>query len=63
MLLIRDGSLLDEKSMGLVAEMAEAAGAQVWIEMVGKSGMPGVVIEDGSVEGAPAARKEKAAGA
>jgi DNA repair exonuclease SbcCD ATPase subunit len=62
-LLIRDGSLLDEKSMRLVAEMAEAAGAQVWLEMVGKSGVPGVVIEDGSVEGAPAARKEKAAGA
>jgi hypothetical protein len=53
-LLIRDGSLLDEKSLALVAEMAEEAGAQVWLEIVGKGGV-GVVIEDGQVDGAPAA--------
>lgn len=47
-LLIRDGSLLDEKSMALVAAQAEAAGAQVWLEVVGSKGV-GVVIEDGSV--------------
>jgi hypothetical protein len=53
-LLIRDGSLLDENSMRLVAVMAESAGAQVWVEVVGKEGgIPGVVIEDGAVEGAP----------
>jgi DNA repair exonuclease SbcCD ATPase subunit len=53
-LLIRDGSLLDENSMRLVGEMAETAGAQVWVEVVGKEGgVPGVVIEDGAVEGAP----------
>lgn len=46
-LLIRDGSLLDEDSMAMVAEMAAAAEAQVWIEVVGLSGDIGVVIEDG----------------
>lgn len=49
-MLIRDGSLLDEESMRLVAEMAEAAGAQVWVEVVssGEDGV-GIVIEDGQV--------------
>jgi DNA repair exonuclease SbcCD ATPase subunit len=48
-MLIRDGSLLDKASLALLAEMAEAAGAQVWIEMVGKDGA-GIVIEDGQIE-------------
>jgi hypothetical protein len=50
-MLIRDGSLLDARSLAMLADMAEAAGAQVWIEMVGKEG-GGIVIEDGQVEGA-----------
>lgn len=50
-LLIRDGSLLDEKSLTMVAKMAEDAGAQVWIERVGASGDVGVLIEDGQVVG------------
>jgi hypothetical protein len=50
-LLIRDGSLLDETSMRLIAEMAEQAGAQVWIEIVSTGGV-GIVIEDGQVAGA-----------
>lgn len=50
-LLVRDGSLLDEASMAMVATMAADAGAQVWIEIVGKGGV-GIVIEDGHVEGA-----------
>lgn len=48
-LLIRDASLLDEKSLQLVAEQAAEAGAQVWLEVVGKNGI-GIVIEDGEVE-------------
>lgn len=48
-LLIRDASLLDEKSLQLVAEQAAGAGAQVWLEVVGKNGI-GIVIEDGEVE-------------
>lgn len=51
--LIRDGSLLDSKSLALVTGMAEAAKAQVWLEVVGKGGV-GIVIEDGQVEGAAA---------
>jgi len=56
-LLIRDGSLLDEKSLQLVAEQADAAGAQVWLEVVGAQGV-GVVIEDGSVVGAASGKPE-----
>ena len=44
--LIRDGSLLDEDSLRMVAEIAEKRGAQVWLERVGNE--PGAVImEDG----------------
>jgi hypothetical protein len=46
---ITDGSLLDSASMQIVAEMAEAADCQVWIERVSDDGGIGFVIEDGSV--------------
>lgn len=49
-MLIRDGSLLDEDSLRLVEESAKAAGAQVWVEMVGRDGQCSVVIEDGAVK-------------
>lgn len=51
-LLIRDGSLLNSKSLALVAEMAKNAGAQVWIEKVTDGDGKGcsVVIEDGAVK-------------
>lgn len=48
-MLIRDGSLLDEDSLRTVAEMAEAADAQIWIETVAKGEPRGFVIEDGEV--------------
>lgn len=48
-MLIRDGSLLDDDSLKLVAEMAEKNGAQVWLEKVGNDGKCTVVIEDGEV--------------
>lgn len=48
-LLIHDGSLLDAKSLELVAQMAEAADAQVWIERVSQGSECAVVIEDGKV--------------
>jgi energy-coupling factor transporter ATP-binding protein EcfA2 len=51
-MLIRDGSLLDAKSLAMVGEMATAAGAQVWIEMVSGGGESGILIEDGEVAGA-----------
>ena len=53
--LLRDGSLLDAKSLSLITKMAEDAKAQVWLEIVSK-GPTGVVIEDGmvaSVDGHP----------
>lgn len=49
-LLIRDGSLLDSKTRGLVAEMAAEHGMQVWIEAVDESGKVGFVVEDGSLK-------------
>lgn len=48
-MLIRDGSLLDEESLEMVATMAEEADAQVWIERVGDGEEVSVVIEDGHV--------------
>lgn len=49
LLLIRDGSLLDESNLALVSEMAEAAGAQILMERVGRDSHTSVVIEDGMV--------------
>ncbi len=48
-LLIKDGSLLDDDNLRLVAEMAAEADAQVWIERVGAGQEVSVVIEDGAV--------------
>ena len=48
-LLVRDGSPLDETSLAMVAEMAEKADAQVWLERVGEDDATSVVIEDGRV--------------
>lgn len=49
-LMIRDGSLLDEYSLKQVSDIAESAGAQVWIERVGEGAECSVVIEDGAVK-------------
>jgi ABC-type lipoprotein export system ATPase subunit len=46
---IKDGSLLDEKSLKVVADMAEKADYQVWIERVDTSGKVGIVMEDGQI--------------
>ena len=47
---IRDGSLLDEDGMKLLAELADKADMQIWIERIG-SGKVGFVIEDGRIGG------------
>jgi energy-coupling factor transporter ATP-binding protein EcfA2 len=47
--LIRDGSHLDDESLALLADYAQEAGAQVWIERVGSHDAGAVVIEDGTV--------------
>jgi len=49
-ILIRDGSLLDATNLSLVAEMAEEAGSQVWLERVGEGKECSVIIEDGHVK-------------
>jgi DNA repair exonuclease SbcCD ATPase subunit len=50
-MLVRDGSLLDDTSMELLEELAAKYDLQVWIERVGKDERASVVIEDGEVEG------------
>lgn len=47
---IRDGSLLDDDGLRLLAEMAEAQDLQVWLEKVDSSGKVGFVIEDGALK-------------
>lgn len=64
-MLVRDGSLLDSRSLALVEEMTRKAGFQLWIEQVDESGKVGIVIEDGSVvspleDGSPAPTAEPA---
>lgn len=49
-LLIRDGSLLDEKNLEMIAKMADESGHQIWLERVGKGKECSVIIEDGGVQ-------------
>lgn len=46
---IREGSRLDSKAMGVVAEMADARGYQCWVETVESSRAAAIVIEDGGL--------------
>lgn len=48
-LLIRDGSLLDDENLQVVGEMAKQHNMQVWIERVGKGEECSVIIEDGTI--------------
>jgi len=48
-MLIRDGSLLDEDNLAMIAKMAEDAGGQVWIERVGEGEEMTIIMEDGEV--------------
>ena len=50
-LLIRDGSLLDKDNLKMIAEMAEKADAQVWIERVSEGEECTLIIEDGMIKG------------
>jgi hypothetical protein len=54
---IKDGSLLDENGLALIASMAEKNDYQIWIERVNSSGTVGVYLEDGSVVSTPESRK------
>lgn len=54
-LLVRDGSLLDADSMRILEDMAAAADAQIWLEVVSNSGEGcSVIIENGEVQETPA---------
>lgn len=57
---IKDGSLLDEHSLRMIGEMAEAADYQVWVEQVDTSGRVGIVMEDGAVAGSGSSQAEPA---
>jgi hypothetical protein len=50
MMHIRDGSLLDSKSLALLDDLAATNDFQLWIERVDESGKVGVVIEDGLIK-------------
>lgn len=53
-MLVRDGSLLDDDSMAQIADMAKTNDYQLWVERVGDdTAATGFVIEDGAVAGAP----------
>jgi DNA repair exonuclease SbcCD ATPase subunit len=47
---VRDGSLMDDDSMRLLAEMAKAQDFQVWVERVGSGKGVGFVLEDGHLK-------------
>lgn len=47
---IKDGSLLDDKSLDLIASMAQTSDFQIWIEQVDTTGKIGVYLEDGEVK-------------
>lgn len=49
-ILVRDGSLMDDKTLAMVCEMAQTKGYQVWVERVGEDESCSVVIEDGAVK-------------
>jgi DNA repair exonuclease SbcCD ATPase subunit len=51
--LVRHGSLLDDRSLVQLSHAAHDAGYQVWIERVDTTGRVGFVIEDGTVIAAP----------
>ena len=46
---IRDGSLLDKKSMKIIAGIAKELDIQIWLETVERETPGAIVIEDGSV--------------
>lgn len=60
-MLVRDGSLLDDEGERILADLAEQQDFQLWIEAVDTSGKVGIVLEDGAVaavDGEPPAEPE-----
>lgn len=48
-ILIKDGSLLDQDNLKVIEEMAKDKDFQVWVEKVDDTGKVGIVIEDGAI--------------
>lgn len=60
---VKDGALLDDDSMKLLAEMAKAEDFQLWVEVVSTGEGVGIVMENGTVvEAKPAAAAKKKEG-
>jgi hypothetical protein len=57
---IRDGALLDDDSLQLLAEEADKAGKRCWVERVGDRDPGAIVIQDGRVRAATSATKNVA---
>jgi recombinational DNA repair ATPase RecF len=49
-IMIKEGSLLDQKNLELVKQMVKDRDYQLWIEKVDDTGKLGIVIEDGEVK-------------
>jgi len=49
-ILIREGSLLDSRGLGMVAKAAQNKDYQVWIEKVDETGECGIYIEEGEIK-------------
>ena len=47
---IKDGSLLDEASLGIIADMAHEHDFQVWIEQCDETGNIGIYMEEGEIK-------------
>jgi DNA repair exonuclease SbcCD ATPase subunit len=58
---VRDGSLLDDDGMKLLAEIADQNDMQIWVEKVDSTGKVGFVLEDGMIKQADAPATEAAA--
>jgi len=50
---VRDGSLLDDEGMKLLAQMADEADMQIWVEVVGNGEKVGFVLVDGHLADQP----------
>jgi hypothetical protein len=57
-MLVRDGSLLDDEGQQILADMAAEQGFQLWVEAVDTSGKVGIVLEDGAVASVDGAEPE-----
>lgn len=61
---IKDGSLLDNASLAMIAQMADEGDYQIWVERVQEGGRVGIEMQDGAVaviDGTPVQHEETVA--